>query len=318
MQHQVSKHVSVKVAICLAKPLFLFLFGVFAACASSISLQAKDLSVVASIPPIHSLAASVMQGRGTPYLLVPGRASPHTYRLKPSDAAALEKADILFWIGPQLEGFLKKPLQTLAHNADAVSLIDVASLNRRSPRFGGDHGHRHTHDAAAVDPHIWLDPQNAMIIVRTMADIMATADPGHSTLYQTNATRLTEQILEYQSDTEAHLTPLRQRPFAVFHDAFQYFEHRFGLQATTAIVLNPDIGAGARRISQLRQKLKQAGIVCLFSEPQFSRRLLDLVNEDIDAKVMTMDPVGATFDPGPGLYLKLLMSVRDKFHQCLN
>ena len=113
-----------------------------------------DVNVVASIKPVHSLVAAVMDGVGTPALIVDGAGSPHTYSLKPSQARELEKADVVFWVGHQVESFLEKPLEAIASKAKTVELLDAHGLVKVKLREGGafdshDHEHGHGHDEKA-------------------------------------------------------------------------------------------------------------------------------------------------------------------------
>lgn len=298
--------------------------------------------VVASIGPVHSLVAGVMQGVGSPTLLVPGNASPHAFALKPSDAAALDKADMIFWIGEGLEGFLVKPLATLGKKAKIVELAEVPGVTMLDRRKGGawpehddDHGEEHakkehdrdkkakaeTHGHAheeGKDAHLWLDPANGRAIVAAVVAALAEKDPANAGRYRANGDAVAKDITALEGDLKTKLAPAANRPFIVFHDAYQYFEKRFGLHGVGAITVDPDRPPGARTLKGLRARIKSANAVCVFSEPQFEPKLVRSVIDGTKAKTGVLDPVGAGIAPGPGLYGTLLRTMADTFAGCLS
>jgi zinc transport system substrate-binding protein len=288
--------------------------------------------VVASIPPVHSLAAAVMEGRGSPKLLLPGGASPHATTLKPSDAAALQAAGVVFWIGPDLETFLEKPLQALAGKAKVVALSQaggIALLPYRQgsawgPHAHDDHGHGHGKEAhddhddeSTRDMHLWLDPRNAIAMAKAMAETLAAADPDGAALYHRNATALSERLAALDQRLQQELTPLRGRPFIVFHDAYQYFEARYGLTAVGAVTVSPEHQPSARQVAAIRQKIRDSGAACVFSEPQCPPKLVATVTEGTPARSGVLDPLGAALTPGPAAYPALLQGIADALNQCL-
>ena len=285
---------------------------------------ANGINVVAAIKPVHALVASVMQGVGEPHLLVEGNASPHTYSWKPSGAQALENADLVFWIGPDLEVFLVNPLNTLAPNAKIVALADARNVTTLPLREGGKfelHDHHdedagHGHDE--IDMHIWLDPKNASAMVHEIALALGTADPDNAQTYAANALSTSRAIDALAEELATLLAPVQDRPFIVFHDGYQYFETRFSMNAVGSITVSPETIPGVRRIEQIREIVKNVGAVCVFAEPQFTPRLVSIVTEDTKAKAGVLDPMGAEIASGPELYFDLLRNLATSMKECLS
>lgn len=286
-----------------------------------------EIKVMASIKPVHSLVASVMQGVGTPGLIVDGAGSPHTYSLKPSEAAALEQAQVVFWIGHELESFLEKPLETLASKAMAVSLLDVDGLTKLPPREGngfdaheekaeGEGEGEHDH-GEEVDAHIWLDPANAELMVSEIARTLSKTDPANAKIFAANATSKIAELKKLATDIEAETTPLKGKGFIVFHDAYQYFEKRFGLSATGAISINPENPPGAAGIAELRKRVADGKAICILAEPQFDNKLVQVIAEGSAIKSAVLDPLGANLEPGPALYDTLLRDMAKSLRACL-
>lgn len=281
--------------------------------------------VVATIKPIHSLVAAVMQGVGTPVLLVKGAASPHTYSLKPSDAAALQRADIVFWTGHGMEVFLEGAVGSLAPGARLVELSEAPGITLLPPREGGTFEPHDDGDAAAHeehgdrewDMHVFLDPQNAKAMVTDIAETLAAVDPANAAAYRANAEAEREALDALTAAIAEELAPVAGRPFVVFHDAYQYFQKRFGLNAVGSITVNPETLPGAARVDEIHSKLGELDAACVFAEPQFDARLIEVLIEGTSAKAGTLDPEGAALAEGPGLYASLLKSLADGLKACL-
>ncbi len=298
--------------------------------------------VVVSIKPIHSLVASIMKGVGEPKLIVDGAASPHTFSLKPSNAAAIEGADVIFWVGPGIEAFLEKPLDALAASATVIELGDAPGLEKLPFRESGafeahDHGHEaeeaHGHDHAAeahadhdddhhdhggFDTHLWLDPMNAKAMAEEIEKTLVSADPANAAAYQANGAALMKELDALDAELQATVTPVRNRPFIVFHDAYQYFEHRYGVSVAGSITVSPETMPGAERIGQIHKKVKELGATCVFAEPQFEPKLVAVVTEGTPARSATLDPEAATLKSGPGLYFELMRGLANSMKTCLS
>jgi zinc transport system substrate-binding protein len=286
----------------------------------------SDVKVMTSIKPVHSLVASVMEGVGTPGILVTGADSPHTYSLKPSDAEALQQANVIFWVGHELEAFLEKPVQALGNKAKVVSLMDEKGITTLPPRKGnnfdkqeheGEEALGHDHAGDEKDAHIWLDPDNAKAMVTNIAEALSEADSANASTYQANATKTLADIDAMSAEITNTLAPAKGKGFIVFHDAYHYFEERFGVEASGAISINPENPPGAKGIANIRASLNDGKIQCVFSEPQFDSKLVGVILEGTTVKSSTLDPVGATLDPSPELYGQVMRSIAKNLVDCL-
>lgn len=293
-------------------------------------------AVVVTIKPVHALVAAVMAGTGAdPKLLVSGRASEHDFALKPSDARAIAQADIVFRISDQLEGFMRKPLAAAPRVLD-VELIDTPGLVKLAPRAGGvweahvhdghDDGHHDEHDAhddhadhdGSVEPHLWLDPRNARAMTARIAEVLIRRDAANAATYRTNAAQLDAALAALDAELAQQLAPLAGKPFVVFHDAYPYFEHRYGLTAVGSITVSPERKPSAQRIQAVRDKIRETGVRCVFAEPQFDSALVATLIEGTGAKPGMLDPTGADGVPaGPGAYAQVLRALAGHLRACL-
>ena len=391
---------------------------------SSLSLANADVSVVTSIKPVHSLAAAVMEGVGKPNLLVEGTGSPHTYALKPSQAQLLQDADLIFWVGHDLEAFLEDAIDNIAQHATAVSLFDSHGLIKIAFREGGafdahdhddhdehghddhddhkhddhdehghddhddhkhddhdehghddhddhkhddhdehghddhddhkhddhdEHGHddhddhkhddhdEHGHDDhddhehddhddhgdaghddhGEFDVHFWLDPKNAKAMVHEIEENLSKVDPKNAQIYASNADALMAKLDALIVEVNAELTPVSGKGYIVFHDAYQYFEYRFGVSAVGSITVSPEVMPGAERIRTIQEKVKSLDATCVFSEPQFEPKLVDTIIQGTTARSGVLDPLGATIEDGPELYFTLIRNMAKSLKECL-
>lgn len=292
----------------------------FAALGLLASPVAAAPKVVASVKPIHALIAGVMEGVGEPDLIVAGGASPHLYALKPLDAKRLERAEIVFWIGPIFEGFLEKPLATLAAKAQIVELDRAPGITLLPARAGGAWEEDDDHHAASAleqDGHLFLDPENAKAIVRIAVRRLTAIDRGNGARYAANGAALERRLDALDAALRQRLAPLRGVRFVVFHDAYQYFERRYGLAAIGSITVSPESQPGARRVQSIRDKIRTLGARCVFREPQFEPRLVDVVVSGTAAHTGVLDPEGALLARGPELYFELMNNLADGLVRCL-
>jgi zinc transport system substrate-binding protein len=315
---------------------------------ASASWAQAEIKVVASIKPVHSLVSAVMEGVGNPELIVQGSASPHTYSLKPSQAESLQNADLVLWIGPKFEAFLEKPLETIGANATAISLVEVEGLIELPLREGGafddhvdegegeeahDHAHDHSNEAGQsdkssdsqegahgddeFDAHVWLDPRNAAAMTTAIVSALSDKDPANAAAYATNGEKLQASLAALEADIAAMLKPVQGKGFIVFHDAFQYFENRFGVPATGSITANPDALPGAERLAELRAKITDLKAECVFAEPNFEPKMVNTIIEGTEAKTGTLDPEAAALTEGPALYGELMRGIATSIRDCL-
>jgi len=288
-----------------------------------------DIKVVASIKPIHSLVSYLMDGVGKPDLIVDGYASPHGFAMKPSHAKMLQNADLIFWVGEDLENFLEKPLKSIAKKAEKIELMEINGLKKLKFRerniFEGhdDHGHKekkhddHGHEKHAHgehDPHIWLDPLNAKVILSEMAEHLVEKDPSNASTYKSNLKKahkaldnLTKKI---KSDLKGDFKSI------VFHDAYQYFEKRFDVNVLGAFTVNTDVLPGAEQLAEIREIIEHDKVTCVFSEPQFNPDIIKAVAKDMKISTGVIDPLGATLDPGKDLYFDLIRNMYASFKSC--
>ena len=301
-----------------------------------------DIKVVASIKPIHSLASYLMDGVGKPDLIVDGYASPHGFAMKPSHAKMLQNADLIFWVGEDLENFLEKPLKSIAKKAEKIELMETKGLRKLKFRERNifeehshkedkhddhkhdehkEHGHKedkhddhHGHAHGEHDPHIWLDPINAKVILSEMAEHLVEKDPSNASTYKSNLKKahkaldnLTKKI---KSDLKGDFKSI------VFHDAYQYFEKRFDVNVLGAFTVNTDVLPGAEQLAEIREIIEHDKVTCVFSEPQFNPDIIKAVAKDMKISTGVIDPLGATLDSGKDLYFDLIRNMYASFKSC--
>ena len=373
-------------------------------------------TVAVDIPPVHSLVARVMEGVGEPALIVQPGASPHGYAMRPSEAALLQSADVVVWVGEDLAPWLERSIEKLGADAASLALLEVPGATRLGFREGAtfeahdhdhghdhgaadahdnehaetaavdahDHDHDHDHEAAEadhdheddhaeahdhdhdhddhheeaaadehnhdhdhgaeaaeasqdhdhdhedmaaadhhdhghgdVDPHAWLDPVNGKVWLDAIAAALSVADPANASTYFQNAAAGKAELDALIAEIEAELAPLAGRGFVVFHDAYHYFEARFGIEAAGAIALSDAAAPSPARVSEIKGAIEAMNAACVFSEPQFEPALVETVTEGTDARTGVLDPLGAALPLGPGLYPALLRNLRDSLVRCL-
>ena len=325
--------------------------SVLAVAALTISTAMADVpNVAVDIAPVHSLVARVMQGVGTPDLIIRSGASPHQYSLRPSEAKALQDANVVIWMGEALTPWMENAVATLSSEALIMSLLKkeetVLLEFRESALFeehshddhNGDehekHGHdehddhsdkdhdeteEHGHDEHAhgtYDPHAWLSPENAKIWLNLIAAQLSTADPENAGTYFTNAAIALTETDTLMTEVSAMLEPIRGTRFIVFHDAYQYFETVFDFPASGAISLGDATDPSPARITKIQDRIKDQGVQCVLAEPQFKKGLVATVLEGTDAKTSIIDPLGIALEPGPTLYPQLIRNMAKTLVDC--
>jgi zinc transport system substrate-binding protein len=300
------------------RPLALLLCGLLAT-----SPAAAAPRVVASILPVHGIVSAVMADVGAPELLLSGRRSEHAASFTPAQLAALGEADLVFIVGRGLEAKLAQLSGSEAVNGRTfVALADAAGVGRLLIREGGafePHSHeKHKEDdPATFDPHVWLDPENAKAMAWAAAVDLSRADPAHGAAYAANARAFAATLDRTSAAIAAELAPVRHKPFIVFHDAYRYFEARFGLTAAGSITDVAAAAPSARRLQEIRERLTAAGAVCVFGEPQFDDRYVGTVVEGTQARTGVLDGLGADLEPGAHAYPQLLRNLSAAFRECL-
>ena len=311
---------------------FLFL------CFNSHADVKTDIKVVTTIKPLHSLISRIMETRGEPQLIIEGTNNPHTFVFKPSHASMIEEADIVFWIGEDLEAFMEKPLNSLAKNAKKIAFMDSDSIEKlkfREVNIFDDHddhghhdddhdghedehddhaGHHDGHNHGEFDAHIWLDPENAKEMVKIIRDELIKIDPDGQRQYSVNAAGATLELDNLINSVEKELS--KDISYIVFHDAYQYFETRFGVKSAGALTLNPDVLPGAKQIADIQDLINDKGIKCIFSEPQYNPKIIETLGNDMNISTGVMDPLGAYIDAGPSMYSELINEIANSIKNC--
>ncbi len=325
--------------------------------ASGTAVQAEGpLRVVVTIKPIHSLVTALLAGVTEPRLIVEGQTSPHAYALRPSAVRAASEADVLVRVSPTVEPFTTRLVATLPKTVEVVTLATLAGLTvlpvRTEAMFEPhehEAGHEHTAeharaashddhardpnhandadhdahaalaaDAARIDGHIWLDPGNARRIVAALAAEFARRAPDQAARITANARALEQRIGDLEREIGGELASVKDRPFIVFHDAYQYLDRRYALDARGSITMSPEAQPSARRLAQLRRRLAEIGPVCVFAEPQFKDGVVATVIEGTSARSATLDPEGALLESGPELYFSLMRNLVAGIQGCLS
>ncbi|WP_371226163.1 zinc ABC transporter substrate-binding protein [Roseovarius sp. 2305UL8-3] len=319
----------------------LFSVGAVATLIGSTAL-ADVPGVATDIAPVHSLVARVMEGLGTPELVIAQGASPHEYSLRPSEAGALQEADLVFWIGEDLTPWMEGAIDTLTEDAAVIALLDAEGATRLAFRESAlfeahDHGdehedhddHEHEHDDHAHeedhdghahgehDPHAWLSPENAAVWLNVIAAALSAADPDNAGGYYANAAAGIEELTALSDEVSATLDPVRGESFVVFHDAYQYFETAFDFPASGAISLSDASDPSPARIAEIQGRIADEGIACVLSEPQFNQNLVATVMDGTEARTAVLDPLGADIELGPEFYPQLLRNLANSLAECL-
>ena len=313
-----------------------------------------EIKVVASIKPIHSLVSYLMDGVRKPDLIVDGYASPHGFALKPSHAKMLQNADLIFWVGEDLENFLEKPLNSIAKKAEKIELLEIKGLTKLKFRERNifdehddhehddhakkeddhddhdhdkeghkednhdDHDHdEHGHEGNAhgeYDPHILLDPMNAKVILSEMAEHLIENDQKNEAKYKANLKKAHKDLDKLTKKVKSELN--KDFKSIVFHDAYQYFEKRFDINVLGAFTVNTDVMRGAEQLAEIREIIEHDKVSCVFSEPQFNPDIIKAVAKDMNIQTGVIDPLGATLNSGKDLYFDLISNMSKSFKSC--
>ena len=305
-----------------------------------------EINVVTSIKPLHSLISYIMDGVGEPELIIDGVASPHNFQIKPSHAKMLQNADLVIWVGEDLESFLPTALKSIPKDAVVFELLDQSGLKKLKFRekniFEGhdDHGHDnhakkdddhdehghddhgkkeddhddHGHAHGEYDPHIWLDPANAKVIVKKITNQLSKIDKDNSSTYKSNSKKVLKDLDNLIKQIKSEIN--KDASFVVFHDAYQYFEKRFGINVIGALTVNPDVMPGAEQLAEIREVIEHEKAKCIFSEPQFNPNIINSIASDTGVKTGVLDPLGANIDKGKNMYFDLIKDMSNSLKDC--
>jgi zinc transport system substrate-binding protein len=293
----------------------------FTASFLAISAAQAEVKVLTSIKPVQLIAAAVQDGVGVPEVLLPPGASPHNYALRPSDVRRVQSADLLYWIGPDMEGFLPRVLK--GRNLPSVALQDLPGLKLR--RFAEDsHSHAeeaddhdHDHRPGSLDAHLWLSPVNARVIAGKIANDLSAADPANAARYQSNLKAFDERLDALDLRLKARLAAIEGKPYFVFHEAFDYFEDAYGLKHAGVFSVAAEVQPGAQHVAAMRARLQEVGKTCVFSEPPLRPRLAETLVAGLPVKLAELDALGGYTPATAQGYEQVLEKLGNDLAGCL-
>lgn len=300
------------------------LFSIFVAFVASFLLIGSaqaDVKVLTSIKPLQLIAAAVQDGVAIPEVLLPPGASPHNYALRPSDVRKVQSVDLLYWIGPDMEGFLPRVLN--GRTLPSVAVQDLPGLTLR--RFAEDsHSHAeeadehdHDHRPGSLDAHLWLSPVNARVIAAKMAADLSAADPANAARYQSNLKAFDERLDALDLRLKARLAGIAGKPYFVFHEAFDYFEDAYGLKHTGVFSVAAEVQPGAQHVATMRTRLQEVGKTCVFSEPPLRPRLAETLVAGLPVKLAELDALGGYTPATAQGYEQVLEKLGNDLAGCL-
>ncbi|EIK55072.1 zinc ABC transporter periplasmic zinc-binding protein [Stutzerimonas stutzeri TS44] len=301
-----------------------------------------EIRVLTSIKPLQLIAAAVQDGAGTPDVLLPASASVHHYALRPSDVRRIREAELFYWIGPELETFLPAVLDgrsgatlavqqlpglTLRHFGDAPASEETEEHDEHDEHGHDEHAqeaaahdedeHDHDHRLGSLDAHLWLLPANARVIAERMASDFAAADPANAARYQANSVAFAQRLEALDGRLGQRFAGLRDKPFFVFHEAYDYFEAAYGLRHAGAFSAGGEAQPGARHVATMRERLQQAGPSCVFSEPPSRPRLAETLTRNLPVRMAELDVLGVNLTVGARGYEQLVEGLGDTLADCL-
>ena len=318
---------------------------------SSSNLFAADTKgVITTIQPINSLVSAVIGDTGKTISLIPADISPHEYKLKPSDAKKMQEANIIFFVSNHLESSVTKVFKNLPKNIKIINLLEETGIEHlairdneaweRHDHHGHDdhddhdkhakkhddhddhdkHGKKHDdHDdhESKDDVHIWLSPDNAIKIVEKVNKELTLLFPDNASKYSENSNKMIDKIQKLKNELAKDLAPIKGKPYVVFHDAYQYFEKTFDLNAVGSVALEGDIASSPKQISFIKDKIKKLNASCVFQEPQFDSKLVKIVVEGTNVQIGTLDPLGVNISGKENFYIQLLKNMAKSLKECL-
>jgi zinc transport system substrate-binding protein len=293
----------------------------------ALNAYADRLRIVSSIAPVHAIVVAVAGERAQSDLLLKGSASPHHFSLKPSHARLLQEADFIMLIDFELESFLEKPVRSIS-DIKTVELAEVPGIQLWETRKIGvlssthreSHSHVHDHgqESHQDDLHLWLDPMNAIAMADYLATVLSDADPVGEAIYRANVARFKERIALVMKTIQSQLLPYKNQTYVVFHDAFQYFEKRFGLMSPAVLTLNPEMAPSAKVVSEIREYLLSSGTRCIYREPQFSPSILTSMTAGLPVTIAELDPLGDSMAIDADYYPQIVLGMAQSFQSCFS
>lgn len=306
-----------------------FLFGAITSSVLSVALPSTaNADIVASIRPLAFIAAGIADGVTDTQVLLPDGASPHDYALKPSDLKKIKQADLFVWVGPEMEMFLEKPINTLGtHQRLALSeqtnikplLMSGSEDDEHNhgddPKHDGDHEHHHHGE---YNMHIWLSPEIADLAAQDIYEKLVVIYPDQKDKLDVNLRKFRKSMTQNEKKIVNILEPAKNKGYFVFHDAYGYFEKHYQLAPLGHFTINPEIQPGAQKLHQIRTQLAEHKAKCVFAEPQFRPAVIESVARNTGVSMGTLDPLGSGLEIGPDSYMKFLTQLSEQYASCLN
>lgn len=272
------------------------------------SWAASDVpKVVVSIKPIHSLMAGLMQGFGEPVLIVDGESTPYDEQMTSAEQRALEQADLVVWIGPELEGFLVDHVSKLSSDTRVVALLDSGELKVLPSRQAEDRR----------DPFLWLDSRNALILIDELAAILTEVDPDRAAQYEENRVKILREVAGIDRQLEYQYRDVSAVPVGLYHDTQQYFEQAYATSVVARVTARPDEEVSTADLLEARTRLAQMNVHCFFTEAGLPSPNLGILTGGLDMRVAELDSLGTGLAAGPGLYVELMRRNFNTIRECV-
>ncbi|ELI6422730.1 zinc ABC transporter substrate-binding protein ZnuA [Aeromonas veronii] len=300
----------------------------------AVSLPVRAIEVLTTIKPLGFIAAAITDGVSEPKVLLPTGASPHDFSLRPSDIRSINSADLVVWVGPELEGFMAKPLANHPHalaltQVEGMPLFNYATQDSHDSHDHDDHDHaahehgNHDHDEGheghhheGVDPHIWLGPTQAKVIAKAIASELGKLDPANQARYDANLVAFDTKVDAKDKVIAGQMKAVNDKGYFVFHEAYGYWERHYGMSSKGHFTVSPERRPGAKTLVDIRKALEEKQASCIYAEPQFSPAVIESVARNTGAKVLLLDEVGEQVPLGPDGYPQFMQQLADAFAQC--
>ncbi|WP_139476848.1 zinc ABC transporter substrate-binding protein ZnuA [Aeromonas veronii] len=298
----------------------------------AVSLPVRAIEVLTTIKPLGFIAAAITDGVSEPKVLLPTGASPHDFSLRPSDIRSINSADLVVWVGPELEGFMAKPLANHPHalaltQVEGMPLFNYATQDSHDSHDHDDHDHaahehgghdegHEGHHHEGVDPHIWLGPTQAKVIAKAIASELGKLDPANQARYDANLAAFDTKVDAKDKVIAGQMKAVNEKGYFVFHEAYGYWERHYGMSSKGHFTVSPERRPGAKTLVDIRKALEEKQASCIYAEPQFSPAVIESVARNTGAKVLLLDEVGEQVPLGPDGYPQLMQQLADAFAQC--
>lgn len=300
-----------------------------------------NADVLASVKPLGFIVSAVANGVTDTQILVPTGASPHDYSLKLSDIQKVKSADLVLWVGEDVDSFLEKPISQI----DRQKVITIADLAEVKPLLTqahhehfheeGEHDHKHdhkhehksghehdhdheNHEGLSTNWHVWYSPAISQIVAQKVADKLILQFPAKKALIEKNLADFNRTLAEQSDKIKAQLAPFKEKGFFVFHDAYGYFNDAYGLKQTGYFTINPLVAPGAKTLAHIKEEIAEHRVNCLFAEPQFTPKVIESLAKGTAVNVGRLDPIGDGVALGANSYANFLQATADSYTQCLS